>query len=235
MNRDYTFRLLYDEDNGVYRTQCDELADVIDFACGKNYIEAIEKQLLGMADCMTHRGWNEPATVARLEGLRLTFVPECRFMDNWEGENHELYLKALNLLMHKHYGQKDKAGMDYYFHPVRVSARCVCEKKMAALLHDVLEDTDTTEEELRRLGFSAETVEAVVALTRKEGETYAEFIRRCERNATAHEVKIADLEDNMTLTRLTDLKENDLSRLNKYLHAWRYLNGLEPNVANIKE
>ena len=49
MNRDYTFRLLYDEDNGVYRTQCDELADVIDFACGKSYIETIEKQLLGMA------------------------------------------------------------------------------------------------------------------------------------------------------------------------------------------
>ena len=97
-----------------------------------------------------------------------------------------------------HSGQVDKIGKPYIEHLTRVSARLPEELKDAGFLHDILEDTDVTEEDLVSEGFDSRTVSAVVAVTRVPGETYFEFIQRvCESGIDAIEVKIADVEDHL--------------------------------------
>ncbi len=96
---------------------------------------------------------------------------------------------------------------------------------MAAVLHDVVEDTDWTLERLREEGFSAEVLEAVDCLTHREGESYQEFVERVRANPLATQVKIADLEDNMNIRRISRLGAKDLERLEKYHRAWCVLTG----------
>lgn len=139
-----------------------------------------------------------------------------------------LFVKAEQLAREAHQGQKDKSGADYIGHPLRVSARCQSPKaKIAGLLHDTVEDTYVTPQLLKEMGFDDDIVEAVLALSRRADETYAEFIVRASQNEIAKEVKIADLEDNMDIRRLPELSEKDTIRIKKYLHSWRYLKGLE--------
>lgn len=143
--------------------------------------------------------------------------------------------KAERIAQKAHAGQTDKAGEDYISHPLRVSARCTSPKaKIVALLHDTVEDTYVTPEYLKEQGFDNEVVEGVLSVTRNEGESYAQFVQRAAANAIGKEVKIADLEDNMDVRRLGDLAEKDMARLHKYLHAWRYLKGLEPDTSLIE-
>jgi len=85
------------------------------------------------------------------------------------------------------------------------------------------EETDYTIENLREKGYSKEILEAIECLTKRDGENYDEFVQRSKANPIARKVKIADIEDNMDIRRLNVLKEEDLKRLNKYLHAWKYL------------
>lgn len=149
-------------------------------------------------------------------------------------EEEQLYVKALNIMLKQHYGQKDKAGREYYFHPMRVSQRCLeIKQKIVALLHDTIEDTGLTPDDLREAGFGEDIVNGVLSVTRNEGETYAQFIERANNDIYGSSVKISDLEDNMDITRLPDLKEKDWHRLNKYLHSWRYLNNLEKDTSKI--
>ena len=144
--------------------------------------------------------------------------------------------KAESLARDAHKGQTDKSGADYIGHPMRVSARCKNPKaKIAAWLHDTIEDTCVTPQLLRDKGFEEDIVQAVLALSRRSGETYAEFIIRVSQNEIAKEVKIADLEDNMDIRRLNEMSEKDCCRLRKYLHSWRYLKGLEQNTDLIGE
>lgn len=144
--------------------------------------------------------------------------------------------KAEKLAREAHRGQKDKSGEDYIEHPLRVSERCKSEKaKIAGLLHDTIEDTCVTPQLLKEKGFDDDIVEAVLALSRRPDETYAEFIVRVSRNEIAKEVKIADLEDNMDVRRLPELTEKDSKRVRKYLHSWRYLKGLETDTDLICE
>jgi len=92
-------------------------------------------------------------------------------------------------------------------------------------LHDVVEDTDWTLERLREEGFSDEVLEAVDCLTHRGGESYQEFVERVRANPIARQVKIADLEDNMNIRRISQLGANDLERLGKYHKAWCVLTG----------
>ena len=139
----------------------------------------------------------------------------------WE----ELYDKAVQIATRAHAGQHDKAGEDYILHPLRVAERCESPKaKIVALLHDTIEDTDVTEEYLRQQGFPDDIVNAVLSVTRREGEYYEAYIRRAAANPIGLQVKIADLEDNMDIRRLPDITDRDAVRLRKYLRAWRYLN-----------
>lgn len=134
------------------------------------------------------------------------------------------YLKALDLASFKHREQKDKAGMPYFGHIARVSNACKTgPAKVVALLHDIIEDTDVTEEQMEEKGIAEFVIKAVLCLTHKKGETYDDFIRRAAKNPIAREVKIADLEDNMDVRRLENITEDDFKRMDKYLNAWKYL------------
>jgi (p)ppGpp synthase/HD superfamily hydrolase len=137
---------------------------------------------------------------------------------------NELYDKALQIAVRAHKGQKDKAGHDYILHPIRVSERCDDPRaKIVALLHDTIEDTDVTADYLREEGFTEEIVEAVLAVTRSEGEEYDDYVRRAAQNELGRMVKRADLEDNMDIRRLPELTDRDVERLRKYLRAWQYI------------
>ena len=92
-----------------------------------------------------------------------------------------------------------------------------------ALLHDVVEDSDITLDQLRKEGFSDAVISALDAVTKREGELYDEFIGRIKENPMAVQVKLADLKDNMDLSRLPELTERDLQRVVKYHKAYRFL------------
>ena len=133
---------------------------------------------------------------------------------------------AVSIAARAHRGQKDKAGAPYLLHPLRMMLRMETEAAMmAAVLHDVVEDTEWTLERLRDEGFSDEVLEAVDCLTHREGESYQQFVERVRTNPIARQVKIADLEDNMNVRRINQLGPKELERLEKYHRAWRVLTG----------
>lgn len=120
-----------------------------------------------------------------------------------------------------HQNQKDKSGEPYILHPIRVMMRMRSEVDMiVAILHDVVEDTNWTIEQLRAEGFSEEVLQAVACLTHQENESYDKFLARIESNVIARRVKLADLEDNMDVRRLSVLTEKDIQRLQRYHPAW---------------
>jgi len=88
-----------------------------------------------------------------------------------------------------------------------------------AVMHDIVEDTDITLDDLRNEGFSKQVVSAIECVTKREGEDYDSFIERISLNPLATKVKLADLEDNMDLSRLSDVTEKDLERVEKYKKA----------------
>jgi translation elongation factor EF-Ts len=90
---------------------------------------------------------------------------------------------------------------------------------LVALLHDVVEDSDITLAQLRQADFPDDVVTAIDCLTRREDESYDEFITRILPNRLACRVKLADIEDNMNLTRLTQLTPKDIERLERYMQA----------------
>lgn len=118
----------------------------------------------------------------------------------------------------------DKAGSPYFLHPLRVMLRLHTPEGMAAaVLHDTIEDCGMTDAGLRERGFPPSVAAAVRALTRRDGEDYLGFIRRLAPNPLARAAKLADLEDNLTVTRLPAVSEHDAARLNRYLEARRIL------------
>lgn len=128
---------------------------------------------------------------------------------------------AISIAAQAHKGQKDKAGAPYLLHPLRMMLRMKSEAAMiAAVLHDVVEDTDWTLDRLRGEGFTDEVLAAVECLTRRDGEAYQEFIERVKANSIARQVKVADLEDNMNIQRIVKIGPKDLERLEKYHKAW---------------
>ncbi|HXS68623.1 MAG TPA: GTP pyrophosphokinase [Candidatus Polarisedimenticolia bacterium] len=136
--------------------------------------------------------------------------------------------RAIAIAVEAHAGQKDRNGASYILHPLRVMARVQSDdEKIVAILHDVVEDTDWTFDDLRQEGFSAELIAALDCVTKREGEAYEDFVKRSASNALAKRVKIADLEDNMDIRRHEVLEPKDLERFNKYLRAWRGLNSLK--------
>ena len=137
---------------------------------------------------------------------------------------NEQFQIALELAVEKHKNQTDKAGNPYILHPLHVMENVNSkEGKIIAILHDIIEDTDVTEDYLLKIGLSKRIVDAVVALTRSEDIDYQEYIKTLSSNPLAKEVKLADLEHNMDLKRLPTLEEKDLERNRKYQIAYHYL------------
>ena len=125
--------------------------------------------------------------------------------------------RAIEIAAIFHSGQVDKAGQPYVLHPLRLMfAVHTPQERMAAVLHDVVEDTDMTLADLAREGFSQEVVAAVQALTKLTGESRIDAAHRAAADPIARAVKLADVADNMDLLRITDPSERDFARLKEY-------------------
>jgi (p)ppGpp synthase/HD superfamily hydrolase len=133
--------------------------------------------------------------------------------------------RAVEIAFEAHKDQRDKNGEPYVGHVFRVmSMGRTEEEKICGALHDVVEDTGWTFDDLRKEGFSKIIVEALVCLTKiSDDEDYGEFIDRIAKNRLAINVKLNDLADNMDIRRLKVVGERDITRLNKYLLAYRKL------------
>ena len=135
--------------------------------------------------------------------------------------------RAIDIAVDAYAGQTDKAGETYIRHPLRVmQAMSTDRERVVALLHDIVEDSEYTLDEIEQ-EFSAEVRDAVDALTKREGEPYQEFVERAGEIPTARRVKIADIEDNMDLTRLDEVSESSLERQRKYHRAWSHLRAID--------
>jgi (p)ppGpp synthase/HD superfamily hydrolase len=131
---------------------------------------------------------------------------------------------ALQLALNAHRGQKDKSDAPYILHPLRVMAKQTSdETRIVALLHDVVEDSATTLEDLRQMGYSEAIIAAVDALTHRDNEDYFDQIRRAKNNLLARPVKQADLEDNMDIRRIPTITPKDAERLARYREAYKII------------
>src|ERR1043165_1440316 len=132
--------------------------------------------------------------------------------------------RAVQIAVKAHKKQADRYGKPYILHPLRVmSMGRTEEEKIVGILHDVVEDTEWTFDDLRREGFTERIISALDALTKRVGEDYEAFVARTRRNPLAVRVKLNDLADNMDIRRMHVVKEEDVKRLNKYLKAYRLL------------
>ena len=136
----------------------------------------------------------------------------------------ELTLRALEIATQAHAGQTDKAGQPYIDHPIHVAEAMETEDEtVVALLHDVVEDSSWTLDDLAKEGFTGEQVEAVAALTHGPGVTYFEYIRSIKQVPLATAVKIADLRHNSDPSRIPNPTHKDMMRLQKYAQALEML------------
>jgi len=135
---------------------------------------------------------------------------------------------AIILATSAHRGQKDRNDEPYIMHPLRVAAQLWgYDERMVAVLHDVVEDTDVTLDDLRKAGYPGHIVDAVDAISKRKDvdEPYSQYIRRVKENPLATKVKIADLRDNANLDRLPKVEGYDLRRLDRYNRALQFLTG----------
>lgn len=131
---------------------------------------------------------------------------------------------AISLAVQAHKGQRDKSGRPYILHPLRIMCRLQTDTEMiVALLHDVIEDTTYTLDDLDRMGYASEVIDAVDCLTHREGESYDDYLVRVQTNVIATRVKLYDLEDNMDVRRMKTIEERDVERLRKYRSAYATL------------
>lgn len=127
--------------------------------------------------------------------------------------------KAMNIAYNAHNGQFDKAGVPYIFHPIHLAEQMDTEEEcIVALLHDVVEDTDVTIEDLEK-EFSSVIIDAVKLLTHDKSVDYMEYVKNLKSNPIARKVKLADLKHNSDSTRLLKITDKDVERINKYSRA----------------
>ena len=132
----------------------------------------------------------------------------------------ELTKKALKLSFEAHKNQVDKSGMPYVYHPFHLAEQMETEDTViVALLHDVVEDTDYTLDDLRAMGFSEKIIEALALMTHDKSVPYMGYVAKIKDNPIARAVKLADLKHNSDLSRLDDVDQKAVDRVNKYKEA----------------
>jgi len=143
----------------------------------------------------------------------------------------EALSRAIKMAAMAHYGQYDKSGQPYILHPLAVMNKMeTYVEKIVAVLHDIIEDTPLTLLELKHEGdFSDEVIEAVDAITKREGESSNDYYRRLMINPLAVIVKIGDIEHNMSPDRLLSIREKDLKRIQYYHSRWKQLKKVRQN------
>ena len=134
--------------------------------------------------------------------------------------------KAMKLCYEAHKDQVDKSGLPYVFHPAHVAEQMTDETTtIVALLHDVVEDTDYTLEDLAAEGFEKEILEAVALMTHEDDVPYLDYVAKLKNNPIARAVKLADLAHNSDLSRIGEIDEETRERLEKYKKAIALLKG----------
>lgn len=132
----------------------------------------------------------------------------------------EMTKKALRLSFEAHKEQLDKSGMPYVYHPFHLAEQMEDEDTtVVALLHDVVEDTQYTTDDLRAMGFSGAVCDAIALMTHDPAISYLDYISQIKPNPIARAVKLADLRHNSDLTRLDRVDEKALERVKKYKAA----------------
>lgn len=132
----------------------------------------------------------------------------------------DLTKKAMKLCFQAHKDQVDKSGLPYVFHPFHLAEQMPDEVTTAvALLHDVVEDTDYTIEDLIREGFPPEVTDAVKMMTHDDAVPYLDYVRGLKENPVTRTVKLADLKHNSDITRLDTVDEKAIKRVEKYKKA----------------
>lgn len=136
----------------------------------------------------------------------------------------ELTKKAMKLAFAAHKDQVDKSGIPYVFHPIHLAEQMESEETaIVALLHDVVEDTEYTLQDIAAMGFPQEVLEALALMTHDEAVPYMDYVARLKGNPIARTVKLADLRHNSDLTRLDAVDEKALARIEKYRKAMKEL------------
>ena len=142
---------------------------------------------------------------------------------------------AMKLCFIAHRDQMDKSGMPYVFHPFHVAEQMTDEETIiVALLHDVVEDTSYTIENLREMGFSEIVLDALTLMTHDDGTPYMDYVAKLRCNPIARKVKLADLRHNSDLTRLDYVDNKSRERVEKYAAAIRMLEDVENEESTIK-
>lgn len=132
--------------------------------------------------------------------------------------------KAIQIAVKHHEGQKDKGGKPYILHPLYVMSKVNTEtEKIVAILHDVVEDSNYTTEDLINDGFSNEIIEALTLLTHNKSEDYFDYIYKIKQNKLAKTIKLEDLKHNLDITRLDTLDDKTIENLKKYWQAYKIL------------
>ena len=128
--------------------------------------------------------------------------------------------KAMQLCYRAHRDQVDKSGIPYVFHPIHLAEQMTDEDTtVVALLHDVVEDTHYTLEDLAAMGFSRQVLDAIGLMTHTDGVPYMDYVAKIKENPIARAVKLADLRHNSDLTRLDTVDDKAKARAQKYAQA----------------
>ena len=134
---------------------------------------------------------------------------------------------AIEIAAQAHAGTKDKQGSPYILHPLRVMMGVEGEAaQIVAVLHDVVEDTNVTLEDVRQAGFSKEVVEALALVTHRPSESYCDYVIGCKGNSIARQVKLSDLRDNSNISRMLlrpERFDSDAARIQRYVLSYRFL------------
>ncbi len=131
---------------------------------------------------------------------------------------------AMRIAFEAHKNQMDKCGVPYVFHPIHLAEQMSDEKTTcAALLHDVVEDTPMTFEELESYGFDSDVIEALKLLTHADDVPYMDYVAALKHNKIAKAVKLADLKHNSDMTRLDEIDDYAIKRAEKYKSAIKLL------------
>ena len=132
--------------------------------------------------------------------------------------------KAMRLCYEAHRDQTDKSGVPYVFHPIHLAEQMRDEDTtVTALLHDVIEDTVYTFDDLVKMGFSENVITALKLLTHDKSVPYMEYVAKIKENPVAKAVKLADLAHNSDLSRLNSIDDKARSRIQKYEAAKKLL------------
>lgn len=138
--------------------------------------------------------------------------------------------KALQLSFMAHKDQTDKSGMPYVFHPFHLAEQMPDEDTtIVALLHDVIEDTHYTLDDLRAMGFNEQVLDALALMTHDKRIPYMDYVAKIKGNKIARTVKLADLKHNSDLSRLNNLDEKAMKRIEKYRQAIALLSEPDPS------